>query len=87
MTGKMWYTKNLQVIVLVYLENGTPTDWLAQGRIVLGAAPSNDNVIYALYVNGASAIGYGDYYKSYVHFKNLPQIAKTITELEKQIKK
>lgn len=35
-------------------ENGTPTDWLAQGRIVLGAAPSNDNIIYALYVNGAS---------------------------------
>jgi hypothetical protein len=23
----------------------------------------------------------------FVHFKNLPQIAKTITELEKQIKK
>ena len=33
-------------------KNGTPTDWSASGRIVLAAAPSNNNMIYALYVNG-----------------------------------
>jgi hypothetical protein len=33
-------------------ENGTPTDWASTGRIVLGEAPSNPDVIYALYVNG-----------------------------------
>jgi hypothetical protein len=35
-------------------ENGTPTDWASTGRIVLGEAPSNTDVIYALYVNGDS---------------------------------
>jgi len=34
--------------------NGTPTDWASLGRIVLGEAPSNTDVIYALYVNGDS---------------------------------
>jgi hypothetical protein len=33
-------------------ENGTPVNWSASGRIVLGEAPSNDNLVYALYVNG-----------------------------------
>jgi hypothetical protein len=33
-------------------KNGTPTNWSATGRIVLGEAPSNDAVVYALYVNG-----------------------------------
>jgi len=33
-------------------KNGTPTNWSATGRIVLAAAPSNNNIIYALYVNG-----------------------------------
>ena len=32
---------------------------------------------------GTPAFGYGDYYKSYVHFKNLPQLAKDIEELKK----
>ena len=32
--------------------NGSPSGWSAAGRIVLGAAPSNDDIIYALYVNG-----------------------------------
>ena len=38
-------------------------------------------------VQGTPAFGYGDYYKSYVHFKNLPHLAKTIGELEKKLKK
>lgn len=37
-------------------KNGTPTDWSATGRIVLGEAASNDGMIYALYVNGKSGI-------------------------------
>ena len=32
--------------------NGSPGAFTPQGRIVLRAAPSNDNIIYALYVNG-----------------------------------
>ncbi|WP_299057730.1 T9SS type A sorting domain-containing protein [uncultured Polaribacter sp.] len=35
-------------------KNGTPTDWAATGRIVLGDAPSEEGMIYALYVNGNS---------------------------------
>ena len=35
-------------------QNGTPTGWAATARIVLGIAPSNTDVIYALYVNGNS---------------------------------
>ncbi len=37
-------------------KNGTPTNWNATGRIVLGEAPSNDGMVYALYVNGNSGI-------------------------------
>jgi hypothetical protein len=33
-------------------QNGTPTDWNATGRITLATAPSNENIIYALYNNG-----------------------------------
>ena len=33
-------------------KNGAPENWNATGRIVLSNAPSNDNVIYALYQNG-----------------------------------
>lgn len=33
-------------------KNGVPTNWSASRRIVLAAAPSNNNIIYALYVNG-----------------------------------
>tara|TARA_R110002073_G_scaffold123234_2_gene266871 strand:+ start:53994 stop:56732 length:2739 start_codon:yes stop_codon:yes gene_type:complete len=35
-------------------QNGAPTGWAATGRIVLGIAPSNNDVIYALYNNGKS---------------------------------
>ncbi|MGB1308017.1 MAG: UDP-3-O-(3-hydroxymyristoyl)glucosamine N-acyltransferase [Oceanihabitans sp.] len=34
---------------------------------------------------GSPAIDYGNYIKSYVHFKNLPAIVKTVNELEKKI--
>lgn len=37
-------------------------------------------------LQGTPAFGYGEYYKSYVHFKNLPQLAKTLDELKKEIK-
>ena len=34
---------------------------------------------------GSPAIDYGSYVKSYVHFKNLPKIVKSITDLEKKV--
>ena len=34
---------------------------------------------------GSPAIDYSNYVKSYVHFKNLPQLVKTIHQLEKKI--
>lgn len=36
-------------------KNGSPADWSSSGRIVLGVAPSNDNILYALYNNGKSS--------------------------------
>ncbi len=36
-------------------------------------------------LQGSPAIGYSDYNKSYVHFKNLPKIVKDINEIEKKI--
>ncbi len=35
---------------------------------------------------GSPAIDYGNYVKSYVHFKNLPRIVKQLDDLEKKIK-
>ncbi|EPR70229.1 UDP-3-O-[3-hydroxymyristoyl] glucosamine N-acyltransferase [Winogradskyella psychrotolerans RS-3] len=35
-------------------------------------------------LQGSPAFGYGDFNKSYVYFKNLPKLAKTINELEKK---
>jgi len=37
-------------------------------------------------VQGTPAFKYGDYSKSYVHFKNLPKMVNTINKLEKEIK-
>ena len=34
---------------------------------------------------GSPAIDYGNYVKSYVHFKNLPKLVKTINDLEKKV--
>ncbi|TYA58951.1 UDP-3-O-(3-hydroxymyristoyl)glucosamine N-acyltransferase [Formosa maritima] len=36
-------------------------------------------------LQGSPALTYGDYNKSYVHFKNLPKIVKNITDLEKKV--
>ncbi|HMC00297.1 MAG TPA: UDP-3-O-(3-hydroxymyristoyl)glucosamine N-acyltransferase [Flavobacteriaceae bacterium] len=36
-------------------------------------------------LQGSPAFSYGDYNKSYVHFKNLPKIVKEINDLEKNI--
>ncbi|AMA49369.1 MULTISPECIES: UDP-3-O-(3-hydroxymyristoyl)glucosamine N-acyltransferase [Flavobacterium] len=38
-------------------------------------------------VQGSPALGYNDFNKSYVHFKNLPKIVSEITELKRNIKK
>ncbi|MFK5877988.1 MAG: T9SS type A sorting domain-containing protein [Flavobacteriaceae bacterium] len=35
-------------------QNGTPASWSSIGRIVLAEAPSNEDIIYALYANGNS---------------------------------
>ena len=35
-------------------------------------------------LQGSPALNYGDYNKSYVHFKNLPKIMNRIDELEKK---
>jgi len=37
-------------------------------------------------LQGSPALGYGDYNKSYVYFKNLPKIVKTINDIEKKVK-
>ena len=34
---------------------------------------------------GSPAIDYGNYVKSYVHFKNLPNIVKQLNQLEKKV--
>lgn len=36
--------------------NGSPAAWSAVSRIMLASAPSNDDIIYALFMNGASGI-------------------------------
>jgi hypothetical protein len=42
--------------------NGSPTNWSADGRIVLGIAPSNSDVVYVLYNNGKSSDSASDTY-------------------------
>ncbi len=36
-------------------------------------------------LQGSPALAYGDYNKSYVYFKNLPKLAKTINDIDKKI--
>lgn len=36
-------------------------------------------------LQGSPALSYGDYNKSYVHFKNLPKIIKNLNDLEKKV--
>ena len=37
-------------------------------------------------VQGSPALNYGDYNKSYVHFKNLPKIVERFNTFEKKLK-
>jgi len=43
------------------------------------------NLKDGLKVQGTPAFDYGDYFKSYVHFKNLSQLAASVNEIEKKI--
>jgi UDP-3-O-[3-hydroxymyristoyl] glucosamine N-acyltransferase len=51
-----------------------------QAQSGIGRNIKNDEII-----QGSPAIGYSDYNKSYVHFKNLPKIVSEIEELKKKI--
>ncbi|QLG47065.1 UDP-3-O-(3-hydroxymyristoyl)glucosamine N-acyltransferase [Costertonia aggregata] len=51
-----------------------------QAQSGIGRNVKDDEVI-----QGSPALNYGDYNKSYVHFKNLPKIINRINELEKRI--
>lgn len=51
-----------------------------QAQSGIGRNIADDEVI-----QGSPAFGYGDYNKSYVHFKNLPKIVDRLNQLEKKI--
>ena len=51
-----------------------------QAQSGIGRNIKDNEVLY-----GSPAIGYSNYNKSYVHFKNLPNLAKTIHQLEKEL--
>ena len=67
-----------QVGIVGHLTIGNRVKIQAQSGI--GRNVKDDEVL-----QGSPAIGYGDYNKSYVHFKNLPKIVKDINEIEKKI--
>ncbi|NJM79782.1 MAG: hypothetical protein HC854_09455 [Flavobacterium sp.] len=41
-------------------DNGAPTAWSMSGRVVLGLAPSNENIVYALYLKTGTTLSPGD---------------------------
>ncbi len=51
-----------------------------QAQSGIGRNVKDDEVL-----QGSPALNYGDYNKSYVHFKNLPDLAKTIHKLDKKV--
>lgn len=51
-----------------------------QAQSGIGRNVKDDEVL-----QGSPALSYGDYNKSYVHFKNLPKIVKGINEIEKKL--
>ena len=51
-----------------------------QAQSGIGRNVKDDEVL-----QGSPALSYGDYNKSYVHFKNLPKIVRNINELEKKV--
>ena len=42
------------------------------------------NLKDGLKVQGTPAFDYSDYFKSYVHFKNLPKLANKVSQMEKE---
>ncbi|MEM6540391.1 MAG: UDP-3-O-(3-hydroxymyristoyl)glucosamine N-acyltransferase, partial [Bacteroidota bacterium] len=51
-----------------------------QAQSGIGRNVKDDEVL-----QGSPALNYGDYNKSYVHFKNFPKIINQISELEKKL--
>lgn len=51
-----------------------------QAQSGIGRNIKDDEVL-----QGSPALNYGDYNKSYVHFKNLPKIVQTVNQLDKKI--
>lgn len=51
-----------------------------QAQSGIGRNVKDDEVL-----QGSPALNYGDYNKSYVHFKNLPKLVNAITNLEKKV--
>ncbi|WP_420601283.1 UDP-3-O-(3-hydroxymyristoyl)glucosamine N-acyltransferase [Flagellimonas sp.] len=51
-----------------------------QAQSGIGRNVKDDEVL-----QGSPALNYGDYNKSYVHFKNLPKLVNTITNIEKKV--
>ncbi|WP_435625597.1 UDP-3-O-(3-hydroxymyristoyl)glucosamine N-acyltransferase [Flagellimonas sp.] len=52
-----------------------------QAQSGIGRNVKDDEVL-----QGSPALNYGDYNKSYVHFKNLPKLVNSINKLEKKLK-
>ncbi|GAA3580873.1 UDP-3-O-(3-hydroxymyristoyl)glucosamine N-acyltransferase [Snuella lapsa] len=67
-----------QVGIVGHLTIGNNVKIQAQSGI--GRNVKDDEVL-----QGSPALSYGDYNKSYVHFKNLPRIVKDINDLEKKV--
>jgi len=67
-----------QVGIVGHLTIGNNVKIQAQSGIIRNV---KDNEV----LQGSPAIGYSEYNKSYVHFKNLPKIVKDINEIEKKI--
>ena len=51
-----------------------------QAQSGIGRNIKDDEVL-----QGSPALNYGDYNKSYVHFKNLPKLINQVNELEKKL--
>ena len=52
-----------------------------QAQSGIGRNVKDDEVL-----QGSPALNYGDFNKSYVHFKNLPKLANQISNIEKRVK-
>lgn len=69
-----------QVGIVGHITIGDNVKIQAQSGIAKNVA---DNAM----LQGTPAFNYGDYYKSYVHFKNLPHLVKSLDDIKKEIKK